>query len=111
MRHFDQLLSDIRAQEPTAAEIEQSSARVRQRLFPAPQAHSADCPARLPAPFAIAQVSPNFSPPRSPVLSMPGVSFFSTRTFASASNAADPLTASVREPRASSSCRAPFNAA
>ncbi len=35
MKHFDQLLSEIRAQEPTAAEVEESSARVRQRLFPA----------------------------------------------------------------------------
>ncbi len=33
-----QILSEIRAQEPTAAEIEQASARVRQRLFPAAQA-------------------------------------------------------------------------
>lgn len=33
MKHMDQLLSEIRAQEPTAAEVEQASARVRQRLF------------------------------------------------------------------------------
>jgi len=37
---LDQILTEIRAQEPTAAEAEQASARVRQRLFPAPQAHA-----------------------------------------------------------------------
>src|ERR1035437_9105177 len=36
-----QVLSEIRAQEPTAAEMEQASARVRQRLFPAAQAQAA----------------------------------------------------------------------
>ena len=36
---LDQLLTEIRAQEPTAAETEQASARVRQRLFPSPEAH------------------------------------------------------------------------
>jgi len=36
-----QLLSEIRAQEPTVAEMEQASARVRQRLFPAQQTHGA----------------------------------------------------------------------
>ncbi len=35
-----QVMSEIRAQEPTAAEIEQASARVRQRLFPSAEAHS-----------------------------------------------------------------------
>jgi FecR protein len=41
MKYIDQLLTEIREQEPTAAEAEQASARVRQRLFPAPQAHAA----------------------------------------------------------------------
>src|SRR3954471_21146970 len=36
-----QILSEIRDQEPTAAEIEQAAARVRQRLFPAAQAQTA----------------------------------------------------------------------
>src|SRR4051812_19533009 len=34
MKNVMQVVSEIRAQEPTAAEIEQASARVRQRLFP-----------------------------------------------------------------------------
>ena len=38
---LDQILTEIREQEPTAAEAEQASARVRQRLFPSPQAHAA----------------------------------------------------------------------
>ena len=41
MKYIDQLLTEIREQEPTAAEAEQASARVRQRLFPAPQSHAA----------------------------------------------------------------------
>jgi hypothetical protein len=36
---LDQILTEIRQQEPAAAEAEQASARVRQRLFPAPEAH------------------------------------------------------------------------
>src|SRR5580658_7820297 len=40
MKHMDQLLSEIRAQEPTVAEVEQASARVRQRLFPAVESHA-----------------------------------------------------------------------
>src|SRR4051812_48545846 len=36
-----QVMSEIRAQEPTAAEMEQASERVRQRLFPSAQAQSA----------------------------------------------------------------------
>ncbi len=39
MKYIDQLLTEIREQEPTAAEAEQASARVRQRLFPSPEAH------------------------------------------------------------------------
>ena len=39
MKYIDQLLTEIREQEPTAAEAEQASARVRQRLFPTPQVH------------------------------------------------------------------------
>jgi hypothetical protein len=39
MKYIDQLLTEIREQEPTAAEAEQASARVRQRLFPTPEAH------------------------------------------------------------------------
>lgn len=41
MKYMDQVLSEIRAQEPTAAEMEQASARVRQRLFPPAEAHGA----------------------------------------------------------------------
>ena len=41
MKYIDQILTEIRAQEPTAAEAEQASARVRQRLFPTPEAHAA----------------------------------------------------------------------
>ncbi len=37
--NMEQALREIRAQEPTAAEMEQSSARVRQRLFPSPESH------------------------------------------------------------------------
>jgi ferric-dicitrate binding protein FerR (iron transport regulator) len=40
MKYMDQILSEIREQEPTAAEVEQASARVRQRLFPSPEAHA-----------------------------------------------------------------------
>ena len=80
-------MSEIRAQEPTAAEIEQASARVRQRLFPAAQSHAGAAT----APSEVARASSNFCQPRSPVLSIPAASFFSTPTFANASSAAAQL--------------------
>ena len=41
MKNINQVLSEIRAQEPTAAEIEQAAARVRQRLFQPAQPNDA----------------------------------------------------------------------
>lgn len=40
MKNITDILAEIRAQEPSAAEIEQASARVRQRLFPSAQANT-----------------------------------------------------------------------
>jgi len=38
MKQLDRILTEIRAEEPSAAEMEQASARVRQRLFPSAEA-------------------------------------------------------------------------